>query len=109
MQMIDCCGNVRSGRTRLMRVQIPDQSKYVTTAFPGRDEEFYLIREEEQSHFVAVLDGAESDDRTDLRRNFAFQLGGRSEVLGTGDVDGEHDGLFTLFVIQLDVRITHPR
>ena len=71
--------------------------------FLGRDKFLYLIREEDDAHFVIVLNGGECECGGYLCHGVAFELTDRTEITATTHIHKQHDGQFALFFIHLDI------
>jgi hypothetical protein len=79
----------------------------VALALLGRHEALDTIGEDDEADTVVVLDGAEGQERRDLRDRLHLGPPGGAEPLGSGEIDEEHHRHLALFGEDLHVRLVH--
>jgi hypothetical protein len=96
IQKTERAGNVRAAPTRLEHQHFPHEPQNVPPAFARRDEQFHLIREQQQRDLIAILGGGHRERGGDLGGELALGAAGRAEAGRRGHVHGEDGGEFAL-------------
>ena len=99
--------DIGSLRNRFESKHFPNQPQGVAAARFRRNVEFDPVAEHQQPHLVAVVGGAEGEDRSELGRGAPFAALRRTEHAGGGDVDQQQNRKLALFNEFFDVGRTH--
>jgi len=94
-------------RLRLERQHFADQPQRVAAPRFRRHVKFNLIAEHQEPDLVAVVRGAEGENRGELGRRAPLVPFRRTEYAGGGDVDQQQDGEFALLDVLFDVGRPH--
>ena len=109
MQKIQRQAHVRAPLLRLEQQQVSDDPHAVPLALLRRHEFFDLVRKQQQTDPVIVVDGAQGEYRAQLRADVLLQAANGAELPGGAKIDQQHDRQFALFHVSLDVGVASPR
>ena len=104
-EVLQCACDIRSCRLGFERKQFADDMQHVALAFLGRDVFFDFVREEDNAHFIVVLDGREGQCGGNFGHAIALERGHRTEIATARHIDQQHHGQFALLLKHLDVRL----
>ena len=71
-----------------------------------RDKKLHPVCEKNQPDFIVIADRAESEQARDFRGQFAFRLGGASEISRRANIDNQHHGQLAFFGKFFDERVS---
>ena len=83
--------------------QFADKAQHVFFAFARGNEQFYFVRKQHKTHFVAVFNGGKGKQGGQFGGDFLLEFIGGAEFLRGGHVARDHQSQFAFFVVFFDV------